>query len=163
MGVFESVEQAKATLNALIDTKLAQLQQDNPNCPRALAGVEDDAWHPSLVADVVKARGFHFKKLKLKQLTNLAAVLSRARECEQVSAIEKHSRREAFRRWGATERSRVCERHDPPRCAALGTCACAHGVLTGCALCALDWLLFVRKWRVRPSGWPMVFFFGGAQ
>lgn len=77
LGVFESMEQAKATLNALIDIKHAQLRRHDPDCPRALAGVEDDAWHPSLVADVVKARGFHFKKLTPQQHTNLAAVLSR--------------------------------------------------------------------------------------
>jgi hypothetical protein len=66
-GVFDSADDATAALDRLIDTFLSKRRADahDPAYPRALIGVEGDKWCTEVVAAAVRARRWHFRKLRL--------------------------------------------------------------------------------------------------
>lgn len=77
-GVFGNVAAAKKALNDQIDPVHAELAAQNKECPRVLAGVEDDYWHSEVIKAVVTAGGFHYKKQRLNAV-NLAALVAGGR------------------------------------------------------------------------------------
>lgn len=67
LGVFPSVDEAKAKLNALIPKVAAKLGRTGEDVA-AFVGVEDDCWHPEVVKRAVIDEGWHFHKLHLSSV-----------------------------------------------------------------------------------------------
>ena len=66
IGVYETDIDAKAELNSQIDKVLEQRQREvDPTFPRNRVGVEDDFWCAQIVGKTVRARGFHYKKIRI--------------------------------------------------------------------------------------------------
>lgn len=64
VGVFRNEAEAKACLNAEIDSVFAKFLVNDPSCPRSHAGVDDEEWSNEVVARAVDKMGWHMVKVQ---------------------------------------------------------------------------------------------------
>ena len=80
LGVGEDLKDTLERLNGRIDAEWKRLQKQRPGVaiPRVHAGVDDDRWNGTIIADVLKDADKHLVKLDDSRRANLAAELVRA-------------------------------------------------------------------------------------